>query len=395
MTRPEILPQGLDKNMGTPPRCGAVHHHLQRRTCSALERDKLRGIRQRLPVIFVSAGYNANDPSRNHLRLHHTIATHDFSYQYRCSRRSPAPQCGSFARQHAAPHRPRHQHRPEGRKRHIEIACNLSDAPVPSRRRWRRSGPPPRAVRAGADEVAGTTAASDIVALDAAVKPASWVATLCGRNDLPVLRADDLTDDMLADVARAALRARSETRSVFTPANIYADVERQLHGIRFARDERAKVADRAVSLGLGMAVKLTAPEMLHVPGRFRTPDGVSQFTLAAGWQYSTQDLLDAEARLLDAGRDTAGPTVNYGTIAAVSDRPLPGRTYGLGADQAVAVEQIAASGRTLDLLVGPAGTGKTTTLAAAAGRLGDRCSPQASTSHHNPDRSCHQPREHT
>jgi ABC-type hemin transport system ATPase subunit len=35
----------------------------------------------------------------------------------------------------------------------------------------------------------------------------------------------------------------------------------------------------------------------------------------------------------------------------------------MGADQAVAVEQIATSGRVCDLLVGPAGTGKTTALA--------------------------------
>src|ERR1700737_171931 len=34
-----------------------------------------------LPVIFVSAGYNTNAPSANHL-LHHTLGTHDFSYQY-------------------------------------------------------------------------------------------------------------------------------------------------------------------------------------------------------------------------------------------------------------------------------------------------------------------------
>ncbi len=194
-------------------------------------------------------------------------------------------------------------------------------------------------------------------------QPASWVATLCDRVDLPVLRSDDLTEEMLADVARAALHARSETRSVFTPANIYADVERQLHGVRFARGERALVADRAVSLALGIAVKVTPPEILHVPEHFRTPDGVSQFAPAAGWKYTTQDLLDAEARLLAAGRNTTGPTASYGTIAAVCGGPLPGRTHGLGADQAVAVEQIAASGRALDLLVGPAGTGKTTTMA--------------------------------
>src|SRR5271155_6196374 len=32
------------------------------------------------PVIFVCAGYNTNDDGANHL-LHHTIGTHDFSYQ--------------------------------------------------------------------------------------------------------------------------------------------------------------------------------------------------------------------------------------------------------------------------------------------------------------------------
>lgn len=194
-------------------------------------------------------------------------------------------------------------------------------------------------------------------------QPGSWVATLCGRVDLPVLRCDDLTDGMLADVARVALYARSQTRSVFTPANIYADVERQLHGVRFARGERSRVADRAVGLALGMAVKITPPELLHVPARFRTSDEISQFAHSASWQYTTQDLLDAESRLLETGRNTTGPTVSYGTIAAVCDGPLPGRTYGLGADQAVAVEQVAASGRSLDLLVGPAGTGKTTVLA--------------------------------
>ena len=100
-----------------------------------------------------------------------------------------------------------------------------------------------------------------------------------------------------------------------------------------------------------------------MPARFRTPDGVSQFAPSASWQYTTQDLLDAESRLLETGRDTTRPTVSYATIAAVCDGPLPGRTHGLGADQAVAVEQIAASGRRLDLLAGPAGAGKTTVLA--------------------------------
>jgi conjugative relaxase-like TrwC/TraI family protein len=194
-------------------------------------------------------------------------------------------------------------------------------------------------------------------------EPSSWVASLAGRSDLPALRADDLSDAMLSDVGRAALFARSEKSSVFTQANLYADVDRQLQGVLFAPGERTKVSERAVEAALALAVKLSPPELAHVPELFRAPDGTSQFGPANTWTYTTAELLEAEARLLDAGRDRFGPVVNYGTVARVCEQALPGRSYGLGADQAVAVEQIVTSGRVCDLLVGPAGTGKTTALA--------------------------------
>ena len=193
-------------------------------------------------------------------------------------------------------------------------------------------------------------------------EPSSWVASLAGRSDLPALRSDDLTDAMLSDLARAALLARSERSCVFTQANLFADVERELHGVLFVPGERAKVSERATGLALSMAVKLSPPELSHVPARFRAPDRTSQFAPATSWQYTTAELLGAEARLLEAGRDTSGPAVSYGTVARVCERPLPGRGYKMGQDQAVAVEQIATSGRVCDCLVGPAGTGKTVAL---------------------------------
>jgi hypothetical protein len=51
------------------------------------------------------------------------------------------------------------------------------------------------------------------------------------------------------------------------------------------------------------------------------------------------------------------------STAVVAHANLPGRDYGLSLDQANAVEKIATSGRVLDLLVGPAGTGKSTAMA--------------------------------
>ncbi len=52
-----------------------------------------------------------------------------------------------------------------------------------------------------------------------------------------------------------------------------------------------------------------------------------------------------------------------GTVVMVMGANLPGRDHRLSLDQNVAVEQIATSGRRLDVLVGPAGTGKSTTMA--------------------------------
>ena len=73
--------------------------------------------------------------------------------------------------------------------------------------------------------------------------------------------------------------------------------------------------------------------------------------------------MDAESRLFAAGRRAGGPAVAIATVAAVADRNLPGRDYAMSTDQALAVQKVATSGRHLDLLVGPAGTGKSTTMA--------------------------------
>jgi hypothetical protein len=51
------------------------------------------------------------------------------------------------------------------------------------------------------------------------------------------------------------------------------------------------------------------------------------------------------------------------TVANSVQANLPGRDHGLSVDQALAIEKIATSGRVLDVLVGPAGSGKSTTMA--------------------------------
>jgi pyruvate decarboxylase len=85
-----------------------------------------------LPVIFVSSGYNTNDPGANHL-LHHTLATHDFSYQYEAFRNVTCAAVRILSAENA-PSLIDHAILTALRERkpaYIEIACNLSDARCP------------------------------------------------------------------------------------------------------------------------------------------------------------------------------------------------------------------------------------------------------------------------
>ena len=195
-------------------------------------------------------------------------------------------------------------------------------------------------------------------------QPESWVASLADRNDLPLLRSDDLADEILSDVAVVSLEKVSDMRATFSRANVSAEVHRQLRGVRFASPaERIAVARRTVELALRSALLLNPPPLHHTPEPFLRPDGTSRFRANGHERYCTQALLDAEGRLLGAARRVDGPAVGSGTVAVALAGRLPGRAERLSLDQAVAVERIATSSRCLDVLVGPAGTGKSLTMA--------------------------------
>ena len=173
-----------------------------------------------------------------------------------------------------------------------------------------------------------------------------------------------MADEILADAASVTIRKVSERRATFSRANVLAEVHRQFHGVRFASpDDRIAVAERTADLATGQSLLISAPELHFTPERLRRADGTSRFRAKGHEIYTTAVLLEAEARLLEAGREMNGPSVATGTVAAVTSAALPGQSHPLSIDQALAVEQIATSGRRLDVLVGPAGTGKSTAMA--------------------------------
>jgi energy-coupling factor transporter ATP-binding protein EcfA2 len=78
-------------------------------------------------------------------------------------------------------------------------------------------------------------------------------------------------------------------------------------------------------------------------------------------RYSSIALLDAEERLLEAARATNGPVVSAATLER-AERARHNHGLVLGDDQRAALHSVATSARPLDVLIGPAGAGKTTAM---------------------------------
>lgn len=160
------------------------------------------------------------------------------------------------------------------------------------------------------------------------------------------------------DIYAEAVLARLEgERSTWRRWNIHAEAARATMGRRVATSyDRGRLLERVVTEVERRSVNLTPRSPVPVVAAFVSTDGSSAFDAVNSQVFSSATLLDAEARLLAAGRSLAGPTV---PLAVGAPRPIDG----LADDQATAVLAIATSGRELDLLVGPAGSGKTAALA--------------------------------
>jgi conjugative relaxase-like TrwC/TraI family protein len=194
------------------------------------------------------------------------------------------------------------------------------------------------------------------------IEPGVFVAGLTG--DRTILSASNVTPEVIATLGQTALETVATKRATFSLSNLRAESNRLLQGRRFISPAERELAVLAIAdSAVGAAVLLSAPELHSVPDFLRRLDGTSRFTSTAHHLYSSHLILDAENRLLSAAEKLGATTVSPTTVERVTSALLPGRTFALSADQVTAVTDIATSGRLLDLLSAPAGSGKTTTMA--------------------------------
>lgn len=203
--------------------------------------------------------------------------------------------------------------------------------------------------------------ASAVLGMDAQ----AWAKGIGDEPGTTGLRATDITDQRLSELAITVRTAVEAKRSTWSHWHLHAEASRQLMGHRFATpDDRLAATSRLATAAGNVSVLLTPPELAPTPASLRRADGTSRFAHRHAEKYTSRALLDAEARLLDAGRSQLGPRVDLALVERTLAVPPPRHRYPLGPDQSAAVREIASSGRVLDVLVGPAGTGKTVTLAA-------------------------------
>ena len=259
------------------------------------------------------------------------------------------------------------------RSRHIDIATDaLIDAYLS--RHGRRPGPvtimklraqatlstrPAKEVHSLAELTAAWRERAERVLGEDATK---WASTAATPSRAPVLRAEDVPRETINEIGSSVRTAVSEKRATWRHWNLAAEAARQLAQQRFASaSDREAVLGLIVEAAERASLRITPLELAPSPTAFLRADGTSVFRPKHATVFTSTELLDAESRLLKRAADTAGPRIDPAELHANLHRQLLGGV-GLSGDQLVALTAIAGSGRTVDVLVGPAGAGKTTAM---------------------------------
>ncbi|KAE8765398.1 relaxase domain-containing protein [Georgenia thermotolerans] len=193
--------------------------------------------------------------------------------------------------------------------------------------------------------------------------PVGWARHLTVSGHARAFTAEQVPTDVIAEAGARVVTAVGERRSTWRHWNLWAEASRQTMGWRFATiEDREAVVAMITDAAAGQSLQLTPPEIATTPALWRRPDGTSMFRPRHGAYFTSEDLLAAEARLLDRAADRTAPRVPAGVVAPAAAVRHDGNM--LTTYQAGVLEAVATSGRRVDVIVGPAGAGKTTAMRA-------------------------------
>ncbi|MGE0170949.1 MobF family relaxase [Nocardioides sp.] len=219
----------------------------------------------------------------------------------------------------------------------------------------------------------GESRAERLVATLEAVADAAEAAAVAGHPDTVAgLRLDPSVPEQRAALLAAAVDDVQREYATWTLGNLVAAIDRRLVAVPGDAAGQARpryleaLAREAVAAGNAHGVlQLTAPDPVAVPEELRRQgDGRSVFRPHIDERYATAGQLAAEERIVAGARQLTAPAIAGPELELLR---VELAAAGLGADQVEAVAGIVSSGRAADVLIGPAGTGKSYTVATLAG----------------------------
>jgi len=169
----------------------------------------------------------------------------------------------------------------------------------------------------------------------------------------------------MAQTASRVLAVMEESRSTWQMWHIRAEALRQVRTTGVTAQQASALVDLLVDEVLDRrSVALAAPyDGIEEPEVLRRVDGSSVSTVAGAGLYTSQRILDAEARLVAAAGRRGGASLEQAAVdLALLEMAANGTA--LDAGQAALVRQMCTSGARLELAIAPAGTGKTTAMRA-------------------------------
>lgn len=185
--------------------------------------------------------------------------------------------------------------------------------------------------------------------------------------------AAPITPGLIDELAAETVTVVSNARARWYETNLLAEAIRQVRSAgvdptsvnELAQQvtRRAICPDHCVAIGADTDV---APDG-QVPAALRRSDGSSVYRVAKGQRYTSPAVLDAERRLVDAASRTDGRRISTADVQLAMlewSANHEGRTLNHG--QAAMVDEVATSGRRVQLALAPAGTGKTTVMGVLA-----------------------------
>jgi len=194
--------------------------------------------------------------------------------------------------------------------------------------------------------------------------PTAWAQGLLSAalaDPGQVFAAGDVPEEVVDMAASVVLGVVGDKRGTWKHWNLWAEAERQtMHWRMTTHQDRVEVVARIVTAAETGSVTLTPPELAPTPVAMLRADGSSTLRPKHSTVFTSQAVLDAEKRLLGLMDDRTAPRLPDDLLRVILRQGVSDGA--LDASQADAVRAVAGSGRRLDLLVGPAGTGKTTTL---------------------------------